>query len=151
MYNEPLIHYSYFQAVDADDWSEVDVTSTQLTSGVWYGKAELDTLRPSTQYMVQVRGGDTHACGDISKYGHCPQVSSLNNEGYSKFSEVTFFTTSKEGNRNGNVTYSQIIIFFNIFFPENYTKEAISTGSPASCNFMSNVLSLVTIIVLVIS
>jgi len=99
-----------FMAVDAEDWSEVDVTSTQLTSGVWYGKAELDTLRPSTQYMVQ--------------------VSSLNNEGYSKFSEVTFFTTSKE---------------------ENYTKEAISTGSPASCNFMSGVLSLMTIIVLVIS
>ena len=58
MYNEPLIHHCHFQAVDADDWSEVDVTSTQLTSGVWYGKAELDTLRPSTQYMVQVRGGD---------------------------------------------------------------------------------------------
>ena len=59
MYNEPLIHYSYFQAVDAEDWSEVDVTSTQLTSGGWYGKAELDTLRPSTQYMVQVRVGDS--------------------------------------------------------------------------------------------
>jgi len=119
-------------AVDAEDWSEVDVTSTQLTSGVWYGKAELDTLRPSTQYMVQVRGwdGDTDKCEDISKYGHCAQVSSLNNEGYSKFSEVSFFTTSKE---------------------ENYSKEAISTSSPASCNLMSGVLSLMTMLVLVIS
>ena len=81
------------------------MTSTQLTSGVWYGKAELDTLRPSTQYMVQVRigDGDINTFEDISKYGHCPQVSSLNNEGYSKFSEVTFFTTSKEGNGNRNV------------------------------------------------
>ena len=44
------------------------MTSTQLTSGVWYGKAELDTLRPSSQYMVQVRGGDvdTDRCEDIS-------------------------------------------------------------------------------------
>ena len=151
--NEPLIHHCCFQAVDAEDWSEVDVTSTQLTSGVWYGKAELDTLRPSTQYMVQVRGGDTHACRDISKYGLCAQVSSLNNEGYSKFSEVTFFTTSKEGNGNENVSYYTVqkIMFCHNIFSENYTKEAISTGSPASCNFMSGVLSLMTIIVLVIS
>ena len=66
------------QAVDGQDWREVDVTSTQLaSSSSWYGKADLENLRPNTQYMVQ--------------------VSSLNNEGYSKFSEISIFSTPKEG------------------------------------------------------
>ena len=66
------------QAIDAADWSEVGVSSSQLSSGQWYGRASLEQLRPSSQYMVQ--------------------VSSLNQEGYSKFSPVTFFTTPIEGN-----------------------------------------------------
>ena len=73
-----------FQAVDGLDWREVDVTSTQLapsssSGNTWYGKADLENLRPNTQYMVQ--------------------VSSLNNEGYSKFSEISIFSTPKEGSR----------------------------------------------------
>ena len=66
------------QAIDAAEWSEVGVSSSQLSSGQWYGRASLEQLRPSSQYMVQ--------------------VSSLNQEGYSKFSPVTFFTTPIEGN-----------------------------------------------------
>ena len=108
---------------------------------------------PAPSTWSRWESGTHSTCGDISKYGHCPQVSSLNNEGYSKFSEVTFFTTSKEGNGNENVSYYTVqkIMFCHNIFSENYTKEAISTGSPASCNFMSGVLSLMTIIVLVIS
>merc|ERR1712029_592864 len=72
------IFRAQFMAVDERDWSEVDVTSTQLTRShnIWYGKAQMDNLRPNTQYMVQ--------------------VSSLNNEGYSKFSEISIFSTPKE-------------------------------------------------------
>ena len=46
----------YYQAIDGRDWSEVDVTSTQLAGypGVWHGKANLENLRPGTQYMAQV-------------------------------------------------------------------------------------------------
>lgn len=77
-----------FMAVDGRDWREVDVTSTQLAPGsVWYGKADLENLRPNTQYMVQ--------------------VSSLNNEGYSKFSQISIFSTPKE---------------------ETYQKEAVSSS-----------------------
>ena len=66
------------QAIDATDWSEVGVTSSQLSTGQWYGRASLEELRASSQYMVK--------------------VSSLNTEGYSKFSPVTFFTTPIQGN-----------------------------------------------------
>lgn len=78
-------------AIDSADWSEVGVTSSHLSSGEWYGRASLENLAPNSQYMVQ--------------------VASLNKEGYSKFSPVTFFTTLKQ---------------------ENFTKEAISTDPVTS-------------------
>jgi len=66
-----------FMANNASDWSEVDVTSTKLANEEWYGKADLLNLHPNTQYMVR--------------------VSSLNTEGYSKFSDTQMFTTSNKG------------------------------------------------------
>jgi len=66
-----------FMANNASDWSEVDVTATKLANEEWYGKADLLNLHPSTQYMVR--------------------VSSLNTEGYSKFSDAQMFTTSNKG------------------------------------------------------
>ena len=93
------------QAVDGRDWSEVDVTSTQLAPGsVWYGKADLENLRPNTQYMVQ--------------------VSSLNNEGYSKFSEISIFATPKEG----IPSYKIISIKMYTSVSETYKKEAVSSS-----------------------
>jgi len=102
-----------FMAVDSLDWSEVDVTSTQLRSspgtGVWHGTAELENLSPNTQYMVQ--------------------VSSLNKEGYSKFSGITFFSTPRE---------------------ENYQHEAISTTNLGSRTVLSPFFNFILIAVLVI-
>merc|ERR1719430_2455043 len=66
-----------FMANNASDWSEVDVTGTKLANEEWYGKADLLNLHPNTQYMVR--------------------VSSLNTEGYSKFSDAQMFTTSNKG------------------------------------------------------
>ena len=45
------------KAIDGQDWSEVDVTSSQLSGypGVWHGKANLENLNPGTQYMAQVQ------------------------------------------------------------------------------------------------
>ena len=94
------------QAVDGRDWSEVDVTSTQLAPGsVWYGKADLENLRPNTQYMVQ--------------------VSSLNNEGYSKFSEISIFSTPKEGTPSYEMI-SKSKKYTSV--SETYQKEAVSSS-----------------------
>ena len=93
------------QAVDGRDWREVDVTSTQLAPGsVWYGKADLENLRPNTQYMVQ--------------------VSSLNNEGYSKFSKISIFATPKEGIPSNKI----ISIKMYTSVSETYKKEAVSSS-----------------------
>ena len=56
-----------------------------LLLGEWYGRASLEQLRPGSQYMVQ--------------------VSSLNQEGYSKFSPVTFFNTPVQG----KITYYYLL------------------------------------------
>jgi len=100
-------------AVDSLDWSEVDVTSTQLRSspgtGVWHGAAELENLSPNTQYMVQ--------------------VSSLNREGYSKFSGIKFFSTPRK---------------------ETYQHEAISTTNLGSRTVLLPFLNFILITMLVI-
>ena len=96
------------QAIDSADWSEVGVTSSQLSSGQWYGRASLENLAPNSQYMVQ--------------------VASLNKEGYSKFSPVTFFTTLKQG----NIPTELIDCKIQLFSSENFTKEAISTDPVTS-------------------
>jgi len=102
-----------FMAVDSLDWSEVDVTSTQLRSspgtGVWHGTAELENLSPNTQYMVQ--------------------VSSLNREGYSKFSGIKFFSTPRK---------------------ETYQHEAISTTNLGSRTVLLPFLNFILITMLVI-
>ena len=90
----------------------MDVTSTQLaqtssSGSVWYGKADLENLRPNTQYMVQ--------------------VSSLNNEGYSKFSEITIFSTSKEGLKQ-DIKIQNL----HISILETYQKEAVATSGTSS-------------------
>ena len=61
---------------------------------MWYGQAQLQRLKPNTQYMVQ--------------------VSSLNNEGYSKFSSITFFSTLREGKENFKWGTSKVIGFIMI-------------------------------------
>jgi len=102
-----------FMAVDERDWREVDVTSSQSSRqrGVWYGQAQLQRLKPNTQYMVQ--------------------VSSLNNEGYSKFSSITFFSTPRE---------------------ESYQSEARSTSTNFSTRLTVNLfISLISMALLVIS
>ena len=96
------------QAIDSADWSEVGVTSSHLSSGEWYGRASLENLAPNSQYMVQ--------------------VASLNKEGYSKFSPVTFFTTLKQG----NIPTELIDCKIQLFSSENFTKEAISTDPVTS-------------------
>ena len=65
--------------------------------GEWYGRASLEQLRPGSQYMVQ--------------------VSSLNQEGYSKFSPVTFFTTPIQG-KITYLTFLIITVFCYREFPE---------------------------------
>merc|ERR1712012_1354191 len=96
---------------DERDWSEVDVTSTQLTRShnIWYGKAQMDNLSPNTQYMVQ--------------------VSSLNNEGYSKFSGIKFFSTPRK---------------------ETYQHGAISTANLGSRTVLLPFLNFILITMLVI-
>jgi len=102
-----------FMAVDERDWREVDVTSSQSSRqrAVWYGQARLQKLKPNTQYMVQ--------------------VSSLNNEGYSKFSSVTFFSTPRK---------------------ESYQSEARSTSTNFSTRSSFNLfISLLSLALLVTS
>jgi len=75
-----------YMASNGSDWSEVGVTATKLPNEAWYGKADLLNLYPNTQYMVR--------------------VSSLNGEGYSKFSDSQLFTTSNKV--SGHVKQEQI-------------------------------------------
>jgi hypothetical protein len=69
-----------FMSAGMSDWSEVDVTATQLPDGDWYGKADLTPLLPRTRYQVK--------------------VSSLNTVGYSQFSRVHSFTTHSQAPAN---------------------------------------------------
>jgi len=72
------IFRAQFMAGGERDWREVDVTASRLDSGAWHGRALLPGLQPNTGYQVR--------------------VSSLNSEGYSKFSRPVNFTTPERGN-----------------------------------------------------
>ena len=94
-----------------------------LLLGEWYGRASLEQLRPGSQYMVQ--------------------VSSLNQEGYSKFSPVTFFNTPVQG----KITYQFLSPSSQSSVTENFQNEAISNKKVSSSSAKATISVLTTLLV----